>query len=444
MKVLWGTSLDPIRDGDRFDGEVFAAAETDTALLRELDAAEKQEAKILSSANLPRVWYMLMVAAVVMLSGFFPRHYVRRYVPLFEALRDHPGLFWFGAGCVMYLLVIWVVQKARERRVNMSKEHLAIRQRIRSAQRACYDALGIPRNTTEVDIFSMCYHMQDGEVKPVNRGAGDLFNTPVRMWRRDDTLCMADVDVRLEVSLACVTTLTYRQSAVRLDEWNKRRSWRQYTADGVYAVGKRIYVKGYCILSMQYKGETYQLWLPGHEKTAIEKLTGCQAVEVQASRADEKRTKRLSRAEERISRAKERKDRRKLRMKEEEKKRSANRTPLKPVFYMHVPKMEEVIFLILPCTSGEEVSDKEATLEMLLVLLQMVALFVPMALSGILWPEKSFSTTWRSLLWLIGAFIMGVGLRSIIAAWVKQYPGHIYTAACFLVGAAMMAVGMLA
>ena len=36
MKVLWGTSLDPIRDGDRFDGEVFAAAETDDALLRAL------------------------------------------------------------------------------------------------------------------------------------------------------------------------------------------------------------------------------------------------------------------------------------------------------------------------------------------------------------------------------------------------------------------------
>ena len=33
MKVLWGTSLDPIRDGDRFDGEVFAAAETDAVLL---------------------------------------------------------------------------------------------------------------------------------------------------------------------------------------------------------------------------------------------------------------------------------------------------------------------------------------------------------------------------------------------------------------------------
>lgn len=39
MKVLWGTSLDPIRDGDRFDGEVFAAAETDDTLLRALDDA---------------------------------------------------------------------------------------------------------------------------------------------------------------------------------------------------------------------------------------------------------------------------------------------------------------------------------------------------------------------------------------------------------------------
>lgn len=37
MKVLWGTSLDSVRDSDRFDGEAFVAAETDTALLRALD-----------------------------------------------------------------------------------------------------------------------------------------------------------------------------------------------------------------------------------------------------------------------------------------------------------------------------------------------------------------------------------------------------------------------
>lgn len=43
MKVLWGTSLDPIQDGDRFDGEVFAAAETDDTLLRALDDAVEQE-----------------------------------------------------------------------------------------------------------------------------------------------------------------------------------------------------------------------------------------------------------------------------------------------------------------------------------------------------------------------------------------------------------------
>ena len=43
MKVLWGTSLDPIRDGDRFDGEVFAAAETDAVLLQRLEKAQEQE-----------------------------------------------------------------------------------------------------------------------------------------------------------------------------------------------------------------------------------------------------------------------------------------------------------------------------------------------------------------------------------------------------------------
>ncbi len=249
MKVLWGTNLNPIKDGDRFDGEAFATAETDDALLEALDDAEEQEEKIIDSAELPLALLIIKwiggIAFLLCCAGMS-----RANVTLAEGYHNAPGLFWAaGIGGPVWL-VLTLIEKYRKHRMNNSEKRADIRKRIRSARRACYDALGIPRNTTEVDIFSMCYRLQDGEVEPVNYGLGDFLNTPVRMWCRDDTLCMADVGVRLEVPLACVTTLTYRQSTVHLNEWNKRRSWRQYAADGVYAAQKGLYVKGYCILSM--------------------------------------------------------------------------------------------------------------------------------------------------------------------------------------------------
>ena len=441
MKVLWGTNLNPIKDGDRFDGEAFATAETDDALLEALDDAEEQEEKIIDSAELPLALTIIKWIGYIPLLIFLPDFLFLLsdgYEPFVKAYNNEPVFYQICGVLAVVSLVLTLIEKYRQHRMNNSEKRADIRKRIRSARRACYAALDIPKNTTEVDIFSMCYRLQGGEVEPVNYGLGDFLNTPVRMWRRDDTLCMADVGVRLEVPLACVTALTYRQSTVHLNEWNKRRSWRQYAADGVYAARKGLYVKGYCILSMQYRNETYQLWLPGHEKTAIEKLTGCQAVEVQVSRADEKRNRQIARSE-------ERNDRRQLRMEEEKKKRRADKTPLKPVFYMHMPKVpEEVTFIVLPSVSEKAPGEEDSAQESLVFILQMVAYFVPMVLACILWPEKSFSKMWSSLFALIGSIIMGVGLRSIIAAWVKQYPGHIYTAACFLVGAAMMAVSMLA
>ena len=42
------------------------------------------------------------------------------------------------------------------------------------------------------------------------------------------------------------------------------------------------------------------------------------------------------------------------------------------------------------------------------------------------------------LLGFAGAFCIGAGAFGIIAAWMKQYPGHIFTAICFAVGAVLV------
>lgn len=406
MKVLWGTSLDPIRDGDRFDGEVFAAAETDDTLLRALDDAVEQEEKIIMDAELPG-WLSFLkwlgeIVFFIMVGGF------AKSGASLENIYNPPGMFWAAVIGGLVWLVLWLVEKHRKRSLSTSKERSAIRQRTKKALQACHDALDMPENAAEVDVLAMHYRQRDGEIKPVKSG-GEFSNTPVYMWRKGDALCIADASVRMEIPLSCMTGLASRRGTVRLDDWNKRRSWRQYKAQGVYAGKQGIFVKSYCILSMQYRGETYQLWLPGHEKDIIEKLTGCQAVEQRLSRADHKRNESIARREKE-----------------------------KPKSRWHLP--EDYLDYFMP-DSDDDFKAEHPRLYALSIVLLLVALMAPPTLY-VIFVLNNGATAW-GLLGLGGSVIVSIGLCNIVAAILHQYLGHVVTIGCFLLGGVMIGVSLL-
>lgn len=406
MKVLWGTSLDPIRDGDRFDGEVFAAAETDDTLLRALDDAVEQEEKIIMDAELPG-WLSFLkwlgeIVFFIMVGGF------AKSGASLENIYNPPGMFWAAVIGGLVWLVLWLVEKHRKRSLSTSKERSAIRQRTKKALQACHDALDVPENAAEVDVLAIHYRQRDGEIKPVKSG-GEFSNTPVYMWRKGDALCIADASVRMEIPLSCMTGLASRRGTVRLDDWNKRRSWRQYKAQGVYAGKQGIFVKSYCILSMQYRGETYQLWLPGHEKDIIEKLTGCQAVEQRLSRADHKRNESIARREKE-----------------------------KPKSRWHLP--EDYLDYFMP-DSDDDFKAEHPRLYALSIVLLLVALMAPPTLY-VIFVLNNGATAW-GLLGLGGSVIVSIGLCNIVALIVHQYLGHVVTVGCFLLGGVMIGVSLL-
>ena len=406
MKVLWGTSLDPIRDGDRFDGEVFAAAETDDALLRALDDAVEQEEKIIMDAELPG-WLSFLkwlgeIVFFIMVGGF------AKSGASLENIYNPPGMFWAAVIGGLVWLVLWLVENHRKNSLSTSKERSAIRQRTKKALQACHDALDVPEDAVEVDVLAMHYRQRDGEIKPVKSG-GEFSNTPVYMWRKGDALCIADASVRMEIPLSCMTGLASRRGTVRLDDWNKRRSWRQYKAQGVYAGKQGIFVKSYCILSMQYRGETYQLWLPGHEKDIIEKLTGCQAVEQRLSRADQKRNESIARREKE-----------------------------KPKSRWHLP--EDYLDYFMP-DSDDDFKAEHPRLYALSIVLLLVALMAPPTLY-VIFVLNNGATAW-GLLGLGGSVIVSIGLCNIVALIVHQYLGHVVTIGCFLLGGVMIGVSLL-
>lgn len=406
MKVLWGTSLDPIRDGDRFDGEVFAAAETDAVLLQRLEKAQEQEEKIITDAELPLGWYILRelggLLFLIVLSGI-----LRANATLAQGYRNAPGLYWAGGIGGVLWLVLWLTEKCRQRRRGTKEQRVAIRQRVKSIRRSCYEALDVPENAAELDVLAIDYRRDGGGVRPVFRGAVD--NIPVRMWRRDSTLCMADVSARMEVPLGCMTGLAFYRYTVRLSGWNKRRSWRQYKQQGTFATKYGVSVKGCCVLSVQREGEMYQIWLPGYEKSAAENLTGLQAEEAALPCAEKKRKERPAR---------------------EKKERPKSR--------WRIP--EGALDYFLP-DSDEEFKQEHPWLYPLLVVLGLVAFLGPLALYCILVGKTADS--WWAILGGAGSLIVGIGLFNIVAIAVRQYLGHIVTIGCFLLGGVMIGVSLL-
>lgn len=120
MKVLWGTSLDPIRDGDRFDGEVFAAAETDDALLRALDDAVEQEAEIIMDAELPLGWGIVKWLGGAMFL-LYCTSALNTGVTLEEGYHNAPGLFWAAVIGGLIWLVLLLVENHRKNSLSTAK-----------------------------------------------------------------------------------------------------------------------------------------------------------------------------------------------------------------------------------------------------------------------------------------------------------------------------------
>ncbi len=114
---------------------------------------------------------------------------------------------------------------------------------------------------------------------------------------------------------------------------------------------------------------------------------------------------------------------------------------IKPKFNKKIP--EKAIAFFLP-SSDDTFRAKHPKAYNALVVLGIVALGLPLFAYVI---GISFLTQGRESGWLIvgfiGAFLIGIGLFNIVAAWIGQYLGHFVTAACFILGALMIGFTVL-
>ncbi len=79
----------------------------------------------------------------------------------------------------------------------------------------------------------------------------------------------------------------------------------------------------------------------------------------------------------------------------------------------------------------------------ILVAVGIAALLFPMALLCMAMIVFDFPNSAWIVLGFIGAFIMGIGLFNIVAAWIGQYLGHFVTAAAIILGTVLIGISIL-
>jgi len=118
-----------------------------------------------------------------------------------------------------------------------------------------------------------------------------------------------------------------------------------------------------------------------------------------------------------------------------------SRAPIRPVFTKRMPKNAGTYF---SAQSDVRFQLEHPRAYRLLVFLGCTALLLPVVLYGVI-TLAVFPAPNSPLLMLgwLGAFIFGVGLFNIVAAWIHQYLGHAVTAVCFALGTALVAISCL-
>ena len=112
---------------------------------------------------------------------------------------------------------------------------------------------------------------------------------------------------------------------------------------------------------------------------------------------------------------------------------------IRPRFYKRIPRNAASFF----SSKSDRAFKKQHPLAYkVAVCIGVVALFIPMIGYLAFWGVMEIEISGWFLLGMVGALLFGIGLFNIVAAFVRQYLGHIVTVTAILVGSGLMALSV--
>ena len=391
---------------------VFCTAEAPQSMAEDLKRAQEATEKTVRSA-LPRALFIIkaiaMAVALILASGIV-RSLAK--ITIAQAYHNAPALFWIGGAAALIWLGCVIYERTQVKRLAGDGQ---LGSELESRAESVRSYLNVPEETAVIDVLSFRYRQE----KTGLRFRGAAANSPMEICRQGDALCLFDGLCLYALPLKGAS-LHVLKLGVPVDgsTWNKypgpdSKKYRTYgvTLHRTMQLGLSFC----CALDIVRDGETYRLLFPAYELDTVRRMSGLAAPELPTVGTGEPPT---------------------------EPERAGDFAwsagPIRPRYCWRLPKGEAGEYFSL--SSDEEFKAAHPVAYGVLISIGLAVLLLPSIVFAVAAGRASGDPNngWL-LLGVLGGFIAGVGLFNLVAAWLHQYLGHLFTLLCLLTGSGLMA-----
>ena len=280
MKPFYGIDRTTLKKNTFHEGDCFIAATVSDMTRQSYERALQSAAKELEATKLnPLLRGIKTACQWIALLIFFGTIRSLRNVTLAEGYENAPGLFWAMAICGIVWLVLTILTNRKAKTVMAGEDFNMSTRRLEGEIDRVFRELQVPEDAKQVDVVQLTYRWKNGTVKISTTGSETTpyTNVSLRVFRREDVLCLADLENRYELPIAAMRRLKMVKKPLVIQGWNKEEKlndpfYKPYklTMDNY----ERVHTKSYGLLELSHDGVDWALWLPPYELNYISALTG--------------------------------------------------------------------------------------------------------------------------------------------------------------------------
>lgn len=280
MKPFYGIDRTTLKKNTFHEGDCFIAATVSDMTRQSYERALQSAAKELEATKLnPLLRGLKTVCSWITLIVFLSTIRALRNVTIAEAFENAPFIFWLMGGCGMVWLVLTILTNRKAKTVMAGEDFNMSTRQLEGEIDRVFRELQVPEDAKEVDVVQLTYRWKNGTVKISTTGSETTpyTNVSLRVFRREDVLCLADLENRYELPISAMRRLKLVKKPLVIQGWNKEEKlndpfYKPYklTMDNY----ERVHTKSYGLLELSHDGVDWALWLPPYELNYISALTG--------------------------------------------------------------------------------------------------------------------------------------------------------------------------
>jgi hypothetical protein len=280
MKPFYGIDRTTLKKNTFHEGDCFIAATVSDMTRQSYERALQSAAKELEATKLnPILRGLKTVCSWITLIVFIGTIRALGNVTIAEAFENAPFIFWLMGGCGIVWLVLTILTNRKAKTVMAGEDFNMSTRRLEGEIDRVFRELQVPEDAKEVDVVQLTYRWKNGTVKISTTGSETTpyTNVSLRVFRREDVLCLADLENRYELPISAMRRLKMVKKPLVIQGWNKEEKlndpfYKPYklTMDNY----ERVHTKSYGLLELNHDGVDWALWLPPYELNYISALTG--------------------------------------------------------------------------------------------------------------------------------------------------------------------------